>query len=427
VNGANGPRLIEGWRVKLKLAAACLAVLVLGWSVAPRETPRPVPEAPVPILESEVQKREPARVFRGVRQAGLTAVPFTVALAAVVEGPRVVADFAPATRRATAALSGFGLLVSAGSEVLTHRDAFGGAPRVAVLLADGTRLGAEAAAYEASTGLVLLRLDGRAAGDPPLSATPAEAGTAAVAVGHVDGAEIVAPVFIGAIRRDGYLLTGASGAVLPGMPVVDLDGQVLGVAGAGTLPVRAHAVEPALARLRGRVEAGSGLPRTIGVALQALEGELARALGPGAAVVAEAGDGGLMPGDVVIGIRGRAVTSLDEALGAIGRLPVGEESTVTVRRGKRERSVTVRPWLTLDPPAGRSPAAALDAPAAADVFSPAVLQGAGVPPDARVLSIAGVPPRTTAEAGRLAQRAPAPIVVRLQHGGRAFFAALARP
>jgi S1-C subfamily serine protease len=427
VNAPNGPRLIEGRRAKLKLAAACLAVLVVGWSVAPRETPAPVPEAPVPILEREVQKREPVRLFQGVRQAGLAVLPFTVALATVVEGPRVVADFAPATRRAANEPSGFGLIVSGGNEVLTHRDAFGGAPRASVLAAGGTRLAGEPVAYEPATGLVLLRLGGRAAGDPPLATRPAEAGSAAVAVGHVDGVEIVAPVFVGAVREDGYLLTGAATAVLPGMPVVDLDGQVLGVAGAGTIPVRAHAVEPALARLRRRVETGSGLPRTIGVALQALEGELARALGPGAAVVAEASDGGLAPGDVVLAVGGRAVGSLDEVLEAIGRLAVGEPSTALVRRGTRERTVTVTPRLTLDPPAARSPAAALDAPAAEDVFPRAVLQSAGVPPDARVLSVAGQLPRTTAEAERLAQRAPAPIVVRLQHRGRAFFVALGRP
>jgi S1-C subfamily serine protease len=428
VTGPAQRRLIEGGRTKLLLGLGCLAVLALGWLVAPRERPAPVPEAVAPILESEVQRREPARVFQGVRQAGLAVIPFTVALATEPEGPRVVADFAPATRRASRTPSGFGLMVAAGREVLTHREALGGARTASVLLAGGTRLQGEVVAYEPATGLVLVRLAGPTGGEPPLATEAAVAGSAAVAVGHVDGVEIVAPVFIGAMREDGYLLTGASGAVLPGMPVADLDGLVLAVAGAGAVPVRAHAVAPALARLRRRAQGGAGLPRTIGVSLQALEGELARALGPGAAVVAEAGAGPLSPGDVLLAVAGRPVASLDHALDAIARLAPGVEVPVTVRRATRERDVTVTPRVTLDRPAATTAeAGAPDAPLAADTFPRATLQRAGLPADARVLSVAGARPRTPEEAARLAARARPPVVVRLHHRGRAFLAVLPTP
>ena len=422
------PRLIRDGRTKALLGLACRAVRVLGWLAAPREAPRAVAEAVAPMLETQVQRREPARVFEGVRQAALDVIPFTAAIEPAPEHPRTVADFAPSAAAVSPPPVGFGLVLAGGAEVLSHRDALGGAPTAMCATAAGTRVPGAVVAYEPATGLVLVRLAQAVGGAPRLATAAAAAGTAAVAVGHLGGVEIVAPVFIGAIRDDGYLLTGAGAAVLPGMPVGDLGGEVLAVAGAGTVPVRAYTVEPAVARLRRRLENGTGLPRTIGASLQPLDGQLAGLLGPGAAVVVEVETGtgdGLAAEDVVLAVRGRETTSLEQVTAAIAALPPDEPAPVTVRRGPRTLTVTVMPRVTLAKPDDRARASSLsEGPSAGQSFPAAALQRAGVPPDARVLAVAGGRPRTAAEAARLATRAGGPVVVRVQHRGRAFVAVL---
>ena len=71
VTGGSAPKLLGSLRLKVRLAAAATAVLVAGALLAPKAAPTAVPasqERPVPLLEQEVQRREPVRLFRPVQE-----------------------------------------------------------------------------------------------------------------------------------------------------------------------------------------------------------------------------------------------------------------------------------------------------------------------------------------------------------------------
>jgi C-terminal processing protease CtpA/Prc len=213
------------------------------------------------------------------------------------------------------------------------------------------------------------------------------------------------------------------------MPVVNLDGQVLAVTGTAAAPVRAYAVAPSLARLRERMAQGRALPRTVGLTLQAIDAELSRLLGAGAAVIAEterSGPGeraGLRVGDVVLAVAGQRVSTLSQALEAITALPADEPAPLTVRRGKLETSVTVVPEVTLENPAARTEApAAGEGPRADEVFARAALQNARIPPAAVVLAVAGTATGTAAQVKSAMRGRPGPVLVRLRQDRRTFFA-----
>jgi len=425
VTAAEPGRLIHGARAKALLALGCLAVLALGWLVAPRETARPVAETVAPMLETEVQRREPVRIFQGVREAALAALPFTAAFVGPSPARLPVADFAaaPVTPEAPA---GFGLVTSDG-EVLSHRDALGGRRTATAVLPAGERATGEVVAYEADSGLVLVRVVGLPrTGPPPLKTVPVVAGASVAAVGHIDGLEFVAPVFIAATRGDAYVLTGAGGTLLPGMPVVDLDGLTLAITAAGRAPVRAYAVAPALARLRALMAQGRALPRTIGVTLQALDSDLVSLLGTGGAVIAgvepagPAARAGLREADVLLAVGDRPVATLAAALDAVAALPADAPATLTVRRAAREATFTVVPQVTLENPRAGVEGPLGDGPRAADVFSREALRRARLPPDAVVLAVAGAPTSTAAQAAAALRRGRGPVLVRARQDGRPF-------
>ncbi|HVR70839.1 MAG TPA: PDZ domain-containing protein [Vicinamibacteria bacterium] len=411
------------------MALTSVAVLGLGWLATPPEAQKPVAETMAPILETEVQRREPGRLFRGVREAGLVALPFTAAFVRSAPGRGTVADFAAATAP-PGRPAGFGLVVSRGGEVLSHRDALGSSRTATAVLAGGGRVAGEVVAYDPETGLVLVQLEQATWTElPPAGAERAAPGTAAVAVGHLDGLEFVAPVFLAAAREDGYVLTGAGGTLLPGMPVVNLDGQTLAVTAAGAAPVRAYAVAPALARLHGRIAQGRALPRTIGLTLQTIDSELSRLLGAGGAVIADierSGPGeraGLHVGDVVLALAGRQVTTVPQTLEAIAALPADEPASVTVRRGTREASVSVVPRVTFEHPGERTDGSpARVGPRAEEVFTPAALQRARLRPDAVVLEVAGVATSSAADVKAARRGRKGPLLVRVRQDRRPFFA-----
>ena len=325
------PKLIQGIGWKLRLAAAALAVLGIGVLLAPRAARKAPPseEKVAPILQQQVERREPARVFRGVQDAGRKALPFSVAFPAPPRIPiQAIADFERPQAEAQLP-AGFGILVS-DRMVLTHVAALSGDSNPALQLFDGTRASARLLSHEPGTGLTLLRLEsGAPLPAPVLAKEPPAPGELVVAAAYADGRAFVAPAFIASIAEDRYSITAASGLLTPGTPLYNLAGEALAVIAGRPWVSVAFSAESAVARLLRRADSGRGLPRTIGAVLQPMTPGLARLLGAGGALVSdldEAGParrGGLLPGDVVLRIAGREVRSLDDALDGIGACPSG--------------------------------------------------------------------------------------------------------
>jgi hypothetical protein len=83
-------KLIRGGGLKLRISLGCVAVLGVGyWLAPPRPTPRQAASAPgvrspaeevAPILKEQVDQRAPGRVFRGVQDVGRQAGASTVTI-----------------------------------------------------------------------------------------------------------------------------------------------------------------------------------------------------------------------------------------------------------------------------------------------------------------------------------------------------------
>lgn len=427
-------KLIQGGGLKLRLAGAAAAVLLLGALLAPpsRQTPLPQEKA-VPILQAEVQRREPARVFRGVQETGRKALRYAVAFHAAAgdAGARAFPDFAPPLGEPEAP-HGFGVLVSTDGEVLTHVSALGGTALKEAELGDGTRAQARVLAHEPETGLMLVKLDGIAGlAAAPLARGEPDSGELVVAAGRSHGRDIVAPVFVASNDGDRYRISAASGIVVPGTPLFNLEGEALAVTSGAPSLSEAYPIARSLARLRERLAQGRAFPSSIGVTFQPLEAGLARKLGEGGALVCDVRAGspaaraGVRPGDVLVDVGGNPVSDAEAAARAITGLVAGEPAMLRLRRAGKQRALEVvsEGTLAASPAgAGAAPAPA-DAPRARDLFDAADLRAAGVPEEAFVLSVEGQPSRGAALAASARRKGP-PWLAWLQWESRRFFAVI---
>lgn len=426
---ADNPRLIARPRAKLMVAAASALVLLVGVAARPRS---PRPETPAeqvaPILAQEVQRREPTRLFRGLRETGRRVVPFTVAFreaAAPLERRRTSVDFARSARPVLAP-SGFGLLVSAQGDVLTHRRALGPDGLATVVTADGAGAVPTVTAYDPETGLTLVNLAGWRQGPPDFATRVPEPGEIVLGAANAVGRPLAAPRFVASVDGERYLLEPAG--LPPGTPVFNTDGEAVAVAGA---PPVAFAVVSTLEKLQRLRERGRGIPATLGLILQAPDEGLLARLGPGLVVAGllpggPAENGGIRPGDVLLSLDGRALRTLDEAVGQIARLPLGRRSGIVVRRGGSDLALELEAVATMADAEAADPPPPPDAPPAVAVFASADLERAAVPPDARVLSVEGRPVAGSGLPRGPRRRGP-PWLARFHDGTRPFFAVVGQP
>ncbi|MFO1273966.1 MAG: S1C family serine protease [Rubrivivax sp.] len=235
--------------------------------------------------------------------------------------------------------------------------------QVQLVLADGQAVAAELAGIDEATDLAVLRAPAVRA--PPL--TPSDrvprlgdalavlgrqpSGEAHASFGHVG---LVGPAWrtwLGArvdhrVRLDGGLFPG-----LPGGPVLDAAGRVIGLASAalgrhhGTLLPTATVtrVVQALAE-RGAV------PRArLGVALQAAAARVEGSVQPGLLVthVSEGGAAdaaGILVGDLVVEAGGRSTGDLAALRDALDSLAAGAALPMTVARGGTRVPLQAGPW-----------------------------------------------------------------------------------
>jgi S1-C subfamily serine protease len=327
--------------------------------------------------------------------------------------------------------AGFGVVVTPQGDVLTHAAALGGRAALTVQTPAGALIEAALVAYEPETGLAMLRTppDG-AVPMAPIAPGRAQPGTLVAAVAQWDGRGLALPAYVTTEGPEGYVISPTAGALAPGAPIYDMDGQLVAVAADSAAADVAYPAREAVDRLTTRIATGRGRESSIGLALQALAGGLETVFGDSGVLVSDvvegapADRGGIRPGDVVLDVGGTPVDSIDTARRAIGMLPDGTPAALRVLRGGRVQMLqvdvaTAFEIATLAQAAGSGASAA--APEARSLFSDEQLRAAGIPPSAHVLEINGRAPPAPAQVARELRRTETPALVYLHHEGQRFF------
>jgi S1-C subfamily serine protease len=428
------PKLLGTTTRKVRVALASAAALLIGALLAPRAVPPPLlvsEERAAPLLEAEVQRREPARLFAGIQQIARDVVIYGVALAPVeARRPGTMADVVDGPRPPSMP-AGFGVRVTAAGDVLTHVAALNGRRALDLAHGDGTAAEARLIAYEPETGLALLRIESPLGLPPaaPLAAEAPSVGSLAVAVGRWDGRDLVTPVLVSTPGDGAYAISAFGPAIAPGTPLYNFNGELFAIAGrqAGLAFPAAGAFE----RLEARAAAGRGYPASVGIRFQPLEVGLASVFADRGVLVADlieagpAAAAGIEPGDVLVAIGEMEVGSPEEARAAVSALQPGVNATFHVLRGGPPQAVTVMVGSAFDIPAQVRPRE--DAPVlprARDLFPEPLLLAARVPPEARVITVNGRTMPTRAAVEREGRRARGAMLLYLEHEGERYFASV---
>jgi S1-C subfamily serine protease len=435
MDGRRDPqKLLARTAVKVKIAMASGVVLLVGWWLAPPavQTALSVPqEHAAPLLEAQVQLRDVNRPFVGVQEVAASLWRYSVAVlapvSAVVPGRNDYAGSAPGQRP----VAGFGVFVD-GTHVLTHSAALDGRAAADVSV-EGRATAAQVVSYEPTTGLVLLQVQRRdASTSAPLAVDAPSPGALAVAVGRFQDRGLdrgmAVPVFVTSAGPDDYTIGAVDDALLPGMPVFNLAGELFAIAVPDGRTVRAIPVRQAAARMIARASSGER-PAAFGLGFQDPTGRLTDAFGADGVIVSEVLPGGpgdvadVRVGDVLLAVGDVPVDSADVGARALGATAVGTSTTLRLRRGGRVIEVQATPAFAyeiaalaragLDIPAG---------PAARVLFPVSVLEASAIPPSAQVISVNGRTMTTRAQVQRALRAARGPVPVLVRAGDHQFFA-----
>ncbi len=400
-------KLLASVGVRMRLVAASIAILSVGSALAPRQavTPSRTEERANPLIEEQVAVAAPAAVpFSGVQDAARAprahVIEIQPARPTGLDG--VASDVA---EQVAVRLEGAGVMVS-DVFMLTHATALAGRLAVRVDTADGRGGDAVLAAHDPATGLVLLRTTPGLAPPAVLASAAPAAGAMTVTVGHLGRRPLAVPAFVAVADEARVVVALDQSGTAPGLPVFTMDGSLVGVLGprgSGDVVLATRIVDGLIARA-----AAGEVPRSFGLAVQRLDGALARAFGTRGVLVSEVvpdGPGsvaGLDAGDVLVAVGDTAVTTLDGAREALATAATAPAATLRILQRGAERAVeiaavssyAVAHLARVDP-------SRATAPTAGAVLPPAVLTALGLAGDAQVLSINGAAVTTRAQAERL--------------------------
>lgn len=234
-------------------------------------------------------------------------------------------------------------------------------------LPDGTRLAARVAGRDSGSDLALLRLDASSLVKSEPVTQPARVGQLALALGRPSGEGIQASLGVvsavgGPLRtgRGGLLESYLRTDTIPypgfsGGPLVDVKGRILGIntsgltrGGALTIPAGLSWEIAATLAEHGSVRRGF-----LGIRSQPVEiapaqrKALGREQSTGLLVVgveedSPAGKGGLLVGDILVGMGGKLVSDPDELLTMLVGKIVGQSTDVEILRGGQPQKIKVR-------------------------------------------------------------------------------------
>jgi S1-C subfamily serine protease len=424
--------LLSGGATKIRIALASGLALALGGWLMPRAAQPPLSvseERAAPLLEEQVQLREASRTFVGVQDVAARVKDQSVAILMPVS-PAITSrnDFSEAEGTALR-VAALGVFVSA-THVLTHSAALDGRSSIELSLGSDLTIRGRVVSYEPSTGLVLLQTDIAGRLPPTLAAEAPVAGALAVGVGRSNGLDVAVPVFVTSVGEDRYTIGAVNGAILPGMPVFNLAGELLAISAPEGQEMRAIPIRDTADRL---IAQSSTEERrsSFGIGFQAPTGLLTRTFGAEGVVVTEVLAGGpahladLQVGDAILSVGDVALDSVETAARALSSAQVGTSVLLRVRRAGRMRNIAVTPRLAYEVAAlARATADALSGPEARVVFPLALLEGAAIPATARVISMSGRPITSRAQAERELRRSRTPVPILLGQGNKRFFVAV---
>ncbi|MET0389896.1 MAG: Do family serine endopeptidase [Polyangiales bacterium] len=260
--------------------------------------------------------------------------------------------------------SGSGIVFRGDGAILTNNHVVEHATRIEVVLKDGRRFKAKVAGRDPAVDLAVLKID---ATNLP-AVTFADSGKArqgdwVLAIGSPFGLDytLTAGVLSGKGRRNGtnqiedYLQTDAS--INPGNsggPLVDLNGQVLGIntmiiGGSGI----GFAIPANLARSVGEQLLANGKVKRawLGVSFQELTPELAKSLGKsdthgaliaGVDPAGPASKAGVRAGDIIERLDQESISEGRDLLNAVLQRPVGTNVTLAIRRDGKAQSIQLK-------------------------------------------------------------------------------------
>jgi serine protease DegQ len=237
---------------------------------------------------------------------------------------------------------------------------------IKILLDDGTELSARLAGRDPGTDLAVLKLDSASATPAEVATTPARVGQFVLAIGRPskDGIEssfgtvnaVGGPVRTGRggmlekyIKTDVVSYPGFSGG-----PLINGEGQVYGIntsgfrsGGAITIPADAAWKTAETLSKHGKIKRGYlGIrSQTVNIPAEA-QNELKREQETGLLIVgleagSPSGKGGLMVGDILVGIAGEAIEHHDELFVRLSGDVVGKSTPMDVLRGGALQVVNV--------------------------------------------------------------------------------------
>ena len=263
---------------------------------------------------------------------------------------------------------GSGVIVSPAGYLLTNNHVIDGADDIEVQLGDGRRAQARVIGADPESDIAVLKID--------LERLPVVAfgdidrlqvGDIVLAIGNPFGVgQTVTSGIVSALGRDSlginifenFIQTDA--AINPGNSggaLVDTQGNLLGINTAiysrsgGSLGI-GFAIPVSTARqvMEGLIRDGQVTRGWIGVEPRDLTPEIARTLDlavkegvliTGVVQKGPASEGGVRPGDVVVGIDGKPVTNTPQLLNAVAALKPRETATISVRRGASALEIAV--------------------------------------------------------------------------------------
>jgi S1-C subfamily serine protease len=265
---------------------------------------------------------------------------------------------------------GSGVVWDREGSIVTNHHVVASAQSVRVALASGERLAARVQAGDPRTDLAVIKVDRRDLPPAQFSSSLPQVGQLAVAIGNPLGFEntvtagIVSglgraiptggrtPALVGLIQTDAAISPGNSGGALVGQ-----DGKVMGI-NAAYIPPEARAVSIGFAIpsplvvdvVKQLLATGRVRHAFLGVGLAELSPEIAQRFSidteEGAIIssvepATPAARAGLRPGDVIVAVDRKPVTSVEDVFAALRRAQPGDRISLTVLRGGTRRTVAV--------------------------------------------------------------------------------------
>ena len=286
----------------------------------------------------------------------MDAQQFSDSLAAAVEQAALATVSVDARGRQPAT----GIVWSADGEILTADHVVQRDENITVTLANGSTHAATVVGRDPASDLALLKIDATGL-TPAVLVENLKVGHLVFAVGRPGDVQatlgsVVAlggPVrgrhrsFAAYIQSDVTMYPGFSGG-----PLVDASGRVAGLnssalARGASLAIPVSVLKNVADALRrdGRVKRGflgvSTQPVALAEALAAQLGQTTGLMVIGTEKDGPADQGGLMQGDVIVGLLGQAVAEIDDLQAALGPDTVGQPAPVKIVRGGAVREVTV--------------------------------------------------------------------------------------